>query len=532
MNRLVCSLRKSLLALCVVFAITNAWATNYTVPCASGGTGTDLLNLNSDINTADADSSPSTVTLGAGCTYAIGAPFGLKVGGDGSPTYFQPVTNNVTIVGNGATLVMNNTMPQRFFFVMPNGALVLQNLTLRGGIAHGDNGHNADGISPAPGGAYSGLGGAVFNTGAFVADEVTFDGNQAVGGDGGCSTGGGGGGAGGAGIGGALFSAGTVLILSRNSFTNNSATGGINGEIGGVCPASTTSAGGGGGGKGGSGGVSTGIAANGGYGGGGGSRGLGGSSGSGGFGGGGGAGFGTAGEFGGRGDLAGAGGAVFIDSTAASTLLTNNTFSANAATGGATNSGGDAASGAGGGLFLHNGSATVAFNTFVGNSAVGGSVVSPLNPQSAGDGEGGGLYVYAGAVLSMVHTLVSGNTVTAGASGFGGGAASDADIHGAVNSGGYNLVTTRGDSTGYVASDLADGTSSNLGPLQNNGGPTLTYLPLPGSPAIDADVSSGCNFTLTTDQRGAPRLFGSGCDIGAVEVNDIIFRNGFEVPAG
>ena len=63
-----------------------------------------------------------------------------------------------------------------------------------------------------------------------------------------------------------------------------------------------------------------------------------------------------------------------------------------------------------------------------------------------------------------------------------------------------------------------------LGALQNNGGPTLTMRPSAGSPAIDR----GKSFTLTTDQRGAPRTvdFGSvtnatggdGTDIGAFEL--------------
>ena len=63
-----------------------------------------------------------------------------------------------------------------------------------------------------------------------------------------------------------------------------------------------------------------------------------------------------------------------------------------------------------------------------------------------------------------------------------------------------------------------------LGPLNNNGGPTPTTAPLPGSPAID----SGRSFGLTTDQRGAPRPFkfyalanppgGDGSDIGAFEL--------------
>ena len=40
-----------------------------------------------------------------------------------------------------------------------------------------------------------------------------------------------------------------------------------------------------------------------------------------------------------------------------------------------------------------------------------------------------------------------------------------------------------------------------LGPLANNGGPTRTFLPMPGSPAIDF-VITGCP-PPSTDQRGA-----------------------------
>ena len=66
-----------------------------------------------------------------------------------------------------------------------------------------------------------------------------------------------------------------------------------------------------------------------------------------------------------------------------------------------------------------------------------------------------------------------------------------------------------------------------LGPLQDNGGFTLTQVPGPGSPAIDAGDPANCSGV---DQRGVARPQGPRCDIGAVEViqNDVIFANGFE----
>jgi hypothetical protein len=56
-----------------------------------------------------------------------------------------------------------------------------------------------------------------------------------------------------------------------------------------------------------------------------------------------------------------------------------------------------------------------------------------------------------------------------------------------------------------------------LGPLANNGGPTLTHALLAGSPAID----TGSNpLALSFDQRGSgfARTAGAQTDIGAFEV--------------
>ncbi len=57
-----------------------------------------------------------------------------------------------------------------------------------------------------------------------------------------------------------------------------------------------------------------------------------------------------------------------------------------------------------------------------------------------------------------------------------------------------------------------------LGPLADNGGPTLTHLPELGSPLIDAGDNATC---LSEDQRGLPRDDGS-CDIGSVERQQVV----------
>ena len=62
-------------------------------------------------------------------------------------------------------------------------------------------------------------------------------------------------------------------------------------------------------------------------------------------------------------------------------------------------------------------------------------------------------------------------------------------------------------------------TDPKLGPLANNGGPTLTMALLPGSPAIDAGDTS---LAPATDQRGFPRPAGLAADIGAFEYGSVM----------
>lgn len=97
---------------------------------------------------------------------------------------------------------------------------------------------------------------------------------------------------------------------------------------------------------------------------------------------------------------------------------------------------------------------------------------------------------------------------------------------GTVTSHGYNLCSDGGFGVLTGVGDQ-NNTNPNLGPLQDNGGPTPTCAPLAGSLAID----QGKSFGLTTDQRGRPRTYdypatpnaslGDGTDIGAVEFSPI-----------
>ena len=130
---------------------------------------------------------------------------------------------------------------------------------------------------------------------------------------------------------------------------------------------------------------------------------------------------------------------------------------------------------------------TVQSSTIAGNSA----------------NEGGGIATTDGSA-SIVDTIVAANTAPNGG----------ADVNGTLDSLGNNLIGNPAGATGLTARDLV-GLNPDLGPLQNNGGPTPTMALLPGSPAIDAGTTTS---TLATDQRGLTRVINGASDIGAFEL--------------
>jgi hypothetical protein len=109
---------------------------------------------------------------------------------------------------------------------------------------------------------------------------------------------------------------------------------------------------------------------------------------------------------------------------------------------------------------------------------------------------------------------------TAGAFGFGKGNAvncifafnTPSNFCGSLTDFGYNFSSDA--SIAFIGAGSRTNTDPMLGPLANNGGPTLTMALLPGSPAIDAGSATGAP---TTDQRGTARPQGPGVDIGAFE---------------
>jgi len=98
---------------------------------------------------------------------------------------------------------------------------------------------------------------------------------------------------------------------------------------------------------------------------------------------------------------------------------------------------------------------------------------------------------------------------------------SQGDIFGEnVASASHNLIGDAASSGGIVNGVNGNivGAQPMLGPLRNNGVPTMTHGLLPGSPAIDAGVNTiGIG---STDQRGAgfARIAGRAVDIGSFEL--------------
>jgi hypothetical protein len=200
----------------------------------------------------------------------------------------------------------------------------------------------------------------------------------------------------------------------------------------------------------------------------------------------------------------------------------------------------------GGGLHLLNTTATILSSTISGNTADlnGGGVYfdlgdllflnSTISGNTAG-GDGGGLYAssggdgHPGTFVVLRLTTVSNNTAAESGSlhllGDSSGLELDHSIvvNGAPEDMGpssfpyianYSLIEAA--SPPVLGSNNILGIDPLLGSLANNGGPTLTHLPLPGSPVIDAG-NPAIPSPPPTDQRGFARIAGPAIDLGSVE---------------
>lgn len=115
---------------------------------------------------------------------------------------------------------------------------------------------------------------------------------------------------------------------------------------------------------------------------------------------------------------------------------------------------------------------------------------------------GAGIRFLAGATLK--NTLLADNSPDGNCS-----------ISTPPTSQGHNLSSDTSCASAFTASGDQNNVDPQLGPLQQNGGPTPTRaLPLT-SPAVNAGTNNGCP---ATDQRGIARPQAGTCDIGAYEL--------------
>jgi hypothetical protein len=179
---------------------------------------------------------------------------------------------------------------------------------------------------------------------------------------------------------------------------------------------------------------------------------------------------------------------------------------------------GNLAEGDGGGVALNSSYADVVNSTVSGN-------VSGNN--------GGGIHLYSDSYATIRHSTIVENTATTAGGGIFLGDTSSAALDHVIVANNqpddiagsgpfiarFSLIETP--PPGFVGAEGSDlggnivGVDPQLGPLQNNGGPTETHLPAPTSPVVNAG-DPAFDPPPSTDQRGLAREVGV-IDIGAVE---------------
>ena len=196
---------------------------------------------------------------------------------------------------------------------------------------------------------------------------------------------------------------------------------------------------------------------------------------------------------------------------------------------------------AGGGVYTYQDGGKIPGNLTVINSTISGNFASSdgggiacgksgltiINSTISGNSAG----AYGGGIASdsfgmmIVNSTVSGNSAATCGGVCGGveiantilNANAAGNIDGTVTSHGYNISSDDGGGLLTGPGDQIN-TDPLLDPLRDHGGPTLTHMPMRGSPAIDAGDP---NFTPLPDhdQRGACflRVFGGRIDVGSVE---------------
>jgi predicted outer membrane repeat protein len=142
--------------------------------------------------------------------------------------------------------------------------------------------------------------------------------------------------------------------------------------------------------------------------------------------------------------------------------------------------------GVGGGILIGRSSFTLRHVTVTGN-------ISETNPNYGALGLAGGIAAGYTNFLTLENSIVAGNFATAECS----------------------LDGTTFSATGSIGCSTGGLDTIALGSLASNGGPTQTHALAEGSAALDGGSSAVCQ---PVDQRGEPRPSGTGCDIGAYEL--------------
>lgn len=188
----------------------------------------------------------------------------------------------------------------------------------------------------------------------------------------------------------------------------------------------------------------------------------------------------------------------------------------------------------GGGIYVTNATDLTMTNcTVSGNRAAvnSGGVLGGVNGTfdsctivgNVAGGVAGGLSVSASGMSTINNTIVAGNSATSspdlnvfnlGTSLTVTGINFIGDNDGCE----FNFPVGNPNGRGDLVGDSAAPLDPLLSPLALFGGPTETHHPLVGSPVIGAAGAT----TLSTDQRGLPRVGGGGMEIGAVEAGSTL----------
>lgn len=468
-------------------------------------TDTTVTNCDNDTQLNHAVTSAGTTTI----TFDCGAgPHTIPIGG------YMTVAGTVIIDG-GNQITLDGGSASAFFQVFVNQSLDLRNITLQNGIFKDVNPIENFGALTLTNvqmnnNQTTGQGGAVTNLGALVVHNSNFTGNTA------------------SRAGGAIASdTGGSVVVENSNFTSNRVPGsfGTGGAIAIQSNKATI----------------------------------------------------TGSTF--RNNSALDGGALYVNTSTVVTVTASTFTENNAGYGGAIESQGElqvdystfqqnqANNGDGGALWVLNSDADITYSTFSNNKAntTGGGIScyantlsvihSTVSGNQAGDNGGG---IYSTCNLNVTNTTLSGNkapgkggggiyqasngsatvaatTIAGNTAAFGAGVYNDSggssslslqftllannttgNCDGVLTSQGFNLATDSCSALTQPGDQI--NVSLPLGPLANNGGSTLTQLPLAGNPAIDA-LPTPCSFA--DDQRGVLRPQNGKCDIGAVEVEAV-----------